>query len=351
MGEKVSIIVPIYNSEKCIKQCISSIQNQTYKNLEIILIDDGSTDSSLDICRSYAAADERIKVIHKENGGVSSARNCGIRAASGVYIQFVDSDDTVDKNMTNILVQHIEKENADIVISSYITERWGRTQKHICPNRVYANPQEMKIDFELLYLDCFLNSPWNKLFRRDKIIHYFDESMHYFEDYIFNLNYISNISRIVTIDQCLYKYKEDSNNSLTKVYREDLREVYIKVYNEQMKFCHNYFSTTYDHYISFSLVLGTYMSLQKLVYFSNKSRKEKIAEIKKWINNPVIKKSLTKEIFLKRHLKDVWQILVFYCMAKINGNMLIFYWFTIKEKMNIFRIKWKKSNLSRKENK
>lgn len=111
----ISIIVPIYNVEKYLPQCLDSIINQTYKNLEIILIDDGSTDNSGKICDKYKLLDNRIIVIHKSNGGLSDARNTGINIATGDYISFVDADDFIDKNMYTILFQKINTTNADII--------------------------------------------------------------------------------------------------------------------------------------------------------------------------------------------------------------------------------------------
>lgn len=103
--ELVSVIVPVYNVEQYLEKCIDSIINQTYKNLEIILIDDGSTDSSGKICDSYAARDKRIKVIHQENGGLAVVRNIGVSAASGEYIMFVDSDDYIDTEIVQFLYE------------------------------------------------------------------------------------------------------------------------------------------------------------------------------------------------------------------------------------------------------
>lgn len=112
--DKISIIVPVYNVSKYIRKCLDTIINQTYTNLEIILIDDGSTDNSGKICDEYAKIDSRIKVIHKENGGISSARNAGIKSATGKYIGFVDSDDWIDLDMYNRLYNNLKNENAEI---------------------------------------------------------------------------------------------------------------------------------------------------------------------------------------------------------------------------------------------
>lgn len=119
MGKsKLSIIVPVYNVEKYLKQCIESILNQTYKNLEIILVDDGSKDSSGKIVDDYAIKDRRVIPVHKENGGISSARNTGLAYVTGEYLTFVDSDDWLDLDMYEKMIEAIEKYSADCVSSN-----------------------------------------------------------------------------------------------------------------------------------------------------------------------------------------------------------------------------------------
>ena len=115
----VSIIVPVYNAEQSLPRCLDSICAQTYQNLEIILVDDGSTDDSLTVCRQFAYRDDRIRVLSQTNSGVSAARNNAMETATGKYIQFVDSDDWIDENMTFLLVQRAEREQADFIISHY----------------------------------------------------------------------------------------------------------------------------------------------------------------------------------------------------------------------------------------
>ena len=117
--KKVSIIIPAYNAEKTIKKCLNSVCNQTYENIEIIIVNDGSTDNSLDICEEYEKKDDRIIIISKENGGLSDARNKGIDIAKGKYITFIDSDDYVDLEFISIMVSNIEKNNSDISIISH----------------------------------------------------------------------------------------------------------------------------------------------------------------------------------------------------------------------------------------
>lgn len=124
---KVSIIVPVYNSEKTLARCINSILKQKYQTTEIILVNDGSTDNSLTICEEYARKDPRVIVIDKKNTGVSDTRNTGISYASGEYIQFVDSDDWITENATGVLVDRMQQANCDMVISSFYRVVNGKT--------------------------------------------------------------------------------------------------------------------------------------------------------------------------------------------------------------------------------
>ena len=133
---KVSIIVPVYKVEKYLRKCIDSIINQTLKDIEIILVDDGSPDNCGKICDEYAAKDTRIKVIHKENGGLSSARNAGMEVAEGEYIGFVDSDDWIESDMYMTLWQKAKDINADLVNSDYFRNN-DRIKTNIQKNIVY----------------------------------------------------------------------------------------------------------------------------------------------------------------------------------------------------------------------
>lgn len=169
-NEKVSIIVPMYKVEKYLKECIESIINQTYKNLEIILVDDGSPDNSGKIADEYTKKDSRIKVIHKENGGLSDARNAGMDVATGSYIMFTDSDDFLTANACEILINKIKKEDADYVIGNYINCNEDGTlwEKEIFNKEKY---KEFRLSIKD-YTDSFFimnSSVCNKMFKTEFI--------------------------------------------------------------------------------------------------------------------------------------------------------------------------------------
>ena len=164
-NELISIVVPIYKTEEYLEKCIESIRDQTYKNLEIILVNDGSPDNSKEICEKYAKLDERIKLINKENGGLSDARNEGIKVAKGEYIGFVDSDDYIDEDMFEVLYNLITENNVDISMVSYreiINGKVVRIPANDGKTIVYSKIEALK---ELLLNLDIENYAWNKLYK------------------------------------------------------------------------------------------------------------------------------------------------------------------------------------------
>lgn len=210
--ELISVIVPIYNVEKYLTRCIDSIINQTYTNLEIILVDDGSPDNCGKICDQYAEKDSRIKVIHKKNGGLSDARNAGIDIATGQYIAFVDSDDFIDTNMYEILYENIKKTNSDIAIANFykfaIEEEIIKIDKQ--QEITVYNREEM---FQHMYDNYLLTVvAWNKLYKR----HLFSELRYpvgkIVEDSAVIHYLIDKSTKIVITDLPLYFYYQRTNS-------------------------------------------------------------------------------------------------------------------------------------------
>lgn len=214
----VSIVVPVYNVEKFLKECLDSICTQTYTNLEIILIDDGSTDSSGKICDDYAKLDKRIKIFHNKNYGVSYSRNLGIKEANGKYIVFIDSDDVIESNYIEISVEMIKKDNSDIVIVAHdiIDELLNKKECLTLPNT--SNLTGIFKD-DYYYLSNYLITPWGKLYKLDIIKYfsiYFPEDFVVSEDRIFNYMYFKFINKYTFINKLLYHYFRRGNISLSK---------------------------------------------------------------------------------------------------------------------------------------
>ena len=197
----ISVIVPVYKSEKTLRPCVQTLREQTVTELEILLVDDGSPDGCPRICDELAAEDGRIRVIHKENGGVSSARNAGIEAAEGEYLFFCDSDDWVEPDLLEKLLKAIE--GTDIAICGFHHHYLGRDVVKR-PSAENASGEE---NFLTLYSQGYLNMPWNKLFKR-ALAGRFDESLSLGEDLLFNLAYLRHIilsmSMIIFTIACLW---------------------------------------------------------------------------------------------------------------------------------------------------
>lgn len=210
----VSVIIPIYNADKFIAECIESILCQTYKDFELLLVDDGSTDKSFDVCLNYAQKDARVKCFHKKNEGVSMTRNYGIRHAEGQYIVFVDADDTVSSVFLANLMAY---KAADIVISGYVSKRNNRiVAEHIFDQQSLVNLKEcIGIDNILAY-----GSPWGKLFKLEIINQYdikFNAQLSNHEDRLFLFQYLKYIRTISITKTTDYVYIDrESGNSLSR---------------------------------------------------------------------------------------------------------------------------------------
>ena len=216
---EISIIVPVYNVEKYLSKCIDSILNQTFNNFELILVDDGSTDSSIQICDEYRMKDKRIKVIHKQNGGLSSARNAGLDIALGKYIGFVDSDDFIHKNMYQLLYSNLTKYNGDISICRFGRIFDGEKSTNIEDScNVKVTEMTGYNALENLYNDKFLDFivAWNKLYKREifKDIRYPVGKIHEDEFIIHRILYESK--KVIYIDKILYYYYQRDNSIMGK---------------------------------------------------------------------------------------------------------------------------------------
>ena len=206
----VSIIVPVYNAEEYLKRCVDSILVQDHSDFELILIDDGSTDASGAICDGYAQQDNRVRVVHKENTGVSDTRNRALDLAEGVYIQFLDSDDWIVPEATRLLVQAMEKYDCDMVISDFYRVAGERLARK-------GDIEERRVLTRQEFATCMIENPadfyygvlWNKLYKRQIIEEHrirMDVSISWCEDFLFNLEYIRHASSFYALQVPIYYY-------------------------------------------------------------------------------------------------------------------------------------------------
>ena len=212
----VSVIVPVYNSEKYLRRCIESIINQSYKNIEIILINDGSTDNSGEICNANALSDNRIRVIHTRNNGPAAARNIGIKSSKGSFLFFVDSDDLIESHAINLLIENYCRTKADIVMGDYKIENYNANP--IEKEFLLSSDKLLEKKDIINYVRNYLKKPtghslfiynWGKLFkssivRENKI--YFDTGLQVFEDISFNFEYLKFVSSAYYVKNRLYTY-------------------------------------------------------------------------------------------------------------------------------------------------
>lgn len=208
MSKLISVIVPVYNVEKYLPQCLDSLLCQTYKNLEIILVDDGSTDGSGEICESYARKDRRICVIHQKNAGAGAAKNAGLKKAGGAYISMLDSDDYLDGHMYEKMLSAMERCRADIVQCMFTNLyanstveakfKFKQPEERVLTNREYL--------FELLY-DWKYAVFWNKLFKADLLKDIRFPEGRAIDDEFFTYRVAANAGKIVNITDSLYFYR------------------------------------------------------------------------------------------------------------------------------------------------
>ena len=233
----VSIVVPIYNAQKWLGYCLNAIMGQTYPFFEAILVNDGSTDISLEICEQYAALDKRFQVISISNSGVSNARNVGVSASNGRWLTFVDSDDIPDKRLLECLVENAGENDTDLVISSAqivdFSEQKNLDTK-LCSD--WLTPKKCRLShaefssklMQLIWHTSLLESPWGKLYSLPlwKTLHLkFPVELSLGEDFVTNLDYYSACNSVVFVNEVLYYYNNsDNSDSLTHRYRPNLFE-------------------------------------------------------------------------------------------------------------------------------
>lgn len=210
---KYSVIVPVYNAEKYIERCVFSILEQEFDDFELILIDDGSTDSSLQICQHFAANDQRVIVLQQQNAGVSAARNAGLRVSKGEFVLFLDADDYVALNYFCMLDQYagkfdlLEFGHYDLLVDG------NDTVISIAPSKLCCDlGSGTDLPWKDFFLKSFFASPWNKLYKRDLLTDlWFDTQCVCYEDYLFNVAYCERIKSFKAIKEPIYYYRQSSS--------------------------------------------------------------------------------------------------------------------------------------------
>ncbi len=291
----ISVIIPVYNVENYLDQCITSVLDQSYSDFECILIDDGSEDNSGTICDYWSAQDNRIKVIHQLNGGVSSARNKGINAATGEYIFFVDSDDWIEPDYLCDFIK-VQGDDIDLVVSGMICFISDTEIDRLIYDdmTLFVTPEYIN-DFVNINKEDLLHGPMSKLYRTSIIKNngiYFDCNFSFGEDLLFNYAYLNYVTKIVSLSSCKYHYRKGNENSLSSKYSSDrfdvnyyqwkvLKDFYLnrKMWNDYSKsYLYNrLWGQVYDGIFAFPLIKNL-----SRTYISNILSIPEIKDLKEW---------------------------------------------------------------------
>lgn len=254
---KVSVIIPVYNSIAYLRRSVDSVLKQSFEDYEILLIDDGSTDGSEVICDEYAEQYDRVKAVHQQHRGVSSACNCGIDNAHGKYLMFCDSDDYAEPDWMETLYRYIECEPDAFVFSAFFKDDRESQQvvrlKDAPPDGWFTSDE-----YYYMYKHGFSAYRWNRIFRRDVVLDNqirFDESVSVGEDVIFNIEYLKRCSGFLYIDKPLYHWVNNGNESLSRAYHakyyDDIKKLYFPRFyaiadKDRKDYCTGYLYRFYD---------------------------------------------------------------------------------------------------------
>lgn len=332
----LTIIIPVYNVEQYLEKCVKSVVPDTI-SYEIILVDDGSTDSSLDICMKLEGKNENIKVVHKKNGGLSSARNCGLSVAKGKYVAFVDSDDWVEKGTYDILLKKIENKDVDILKFSYVIDNYdGKIIEvhNVLSEGLYDKEQIEKSVLPLAFGgDKLADSTISKInlsatsniynldFLKNNELEFISERVVGSEDFLFNIEALINANEILIVDKCLYHYVQRVG-SLTKQYRKYLYLQYsnlcerLYLYLDSKNVLDKYYYE-YQHFYNCLMYLCIWNECNE---FAPGNSKSKVNKVKNILNEKKLQESI-------RHLKTtdlksfVLKQLIKFRAAKILYNL------------------------------
>lgn len=336
MGSKISIIIPVYNKEDYLSECIDSIINQSYKNLEIIIIDDGSTDRSVEIIKRYESLDRRIKFFKQENLGVSSARNLGIENSTGEFITFVDSDDWVDLYMYEKMIEKINKFNADLIMCSFIREYKDRKEYEKLPFEREELLCDKDINNKLILnmisklddgLDSIMGSVWRCIFRKDIILKnniLFDTDISISEDLLFCIKYLRICNKVYVYNEALYNYRFTTGSALNR-YDSELWEKQLLINKKIINIFNNNMSFQLRERLYSRLLFVSINSIFNIYHKDNKENVlDKYKKVKRILNDNEMKKLRKNYIIQNKKYK----------IFKYNTPILICFIINMKNKYN-----------------
>lgn len=271
--KKVSIIIPIYNVERYLPECLDSVVQQEYTNLEIILVDDGSTDSSGLICDKYASNDPRIVVIHQKNKGASIAKNTGLNHVTGEYVAFVDSDDFVDLDWIKKMVDSLEFNKADVAECAF-TKEYVNFTEYLTDDMFYSKIFSVE-EYMEQYLNCWVSSLfWNKLFRSELTYNIrFRNERRCIDDEFYTYKVLSKAKQIVRLEESMYHYRQRASSAVqSNRNREQITDDALEILIERYEWIKKEFPNLSKVYLQHDILMMFYFSNNFL--FTKKSVKE-----------------------------------------------------------------------------
>ncbi|PEQ95221.1 hypothetical protein CN481_05040 [Bacillus sp. AFS006103] len=346
MSAYFSVILPVYNVEKYLERCVKSVLNQSFKDIEIILVDDGSTDGSGNLCDKLASKHSQVQAVHKENGGLASARNFGINYAAGKYVCFIDSDDWVELDMFETLRREINDKDFDIIKfgfqkrsnSEIISKKVPFIEEGIYSRNQIINellPEAIGRKRLFDYSVDFILSAWASLYRLEFIkknnIFFVSEREILNEDFLFNINALVNAETLIVLHKVLYNYDERPG-SLTQRYRKEMFSRKKNLYNKyeeilnripqvnqyQMRLYHFYIDAIYDC-----------ITNECNKYSINNSHKESIRKIKSYLSDIELREALKNCSLSNTSTKGK----IIFILMKYRMSITMFYLYRLMKKI------------------
>lgn len=328
--KKISIIVPIYNCENSLKKCINSILDQTYKNIELILVDDGSRDTSNFICKEFEDKDERVKLISQKNLGASVARNHGILNATGDYLMFVDADDYIEYNMLQELAKVAMEQSADFVMCGMLVDTFDREQNLVSslevnlPEQNISSNKDIPLGIIRLVENESISGPCCKLIRMDIVKENRIEMPPHIslqEDLYFNLKILEKTEKMCVVGGCYYHYNKGVGESVTSRYYPNKYEMTNEVHDLLLTF---YKDRCKDNKIlgriNFIYIKNVYAAFMNLFHPHCKlSKKEKMRAIKKISESPKFR------YMIENSCRDGFKFKLLQGILKTNNKSLMYY--------------------------
>ncbi len=318
----ISIIIPAYESETYLRECLTSVVNQTYPQIEVIISYGKSKDKTYEIIQEFQTKYNFIQCIERENRGVSAARNLGIRAAKGEFIQFVDSDDFLLPDACERLVGAIEKYDASVVIAGFHILKTGEERQPL-PG-VYAGGKEFfrHLDDYYDYQKNCMNTPWNKLYRHKDLTAVFPEDLSLGEDLLFNLQVLAGEHTIAVIPDIVYDYNNVNDTSLAYRYRENGFEIETMIHQKMMEMA-NLFGVYNTEVLYKNYLYGWKVKVTALAHRSGKSCVQCSKIIRNWMKYPAM-----LDMIEQYHPTSKADKMLFYMIRKGLGGMAYWYYRT-----------------------